>query len=468
MGALLRSGPFKIALAFAASLIVTTYLVLGAVYLNLYASNVLLVRSSLEDEIVRAQAAPVDHLRREFATRLTQDLRILDYVALYDKSGALVFGNVAPGTDVPRDGRLHLITTRSPQPDDPQVGKTLLIAAARPDGGAVVLGKSLVYAEQLQSAILRGSTLAIVPVILLALLLGLIVSLQASRRLAALRTAIDRVMQGELYVRLPARGRRGDIDALVRAINQMLDELVRLVHQIKSVGDNIAHDLRAPLAVMRARLERGLAGASGDRLRALTEEALLDLERAMTTVTALLRISELESGLRRSAFGEVDLVRICSEAFDLYEPLAESKGIALRLEPGAPLSVSGDGDLLREALVNLVDNAIKFTPPGGRVTIACAASDALIRVADTGPGVAAVERDKIDRRFYRSKSTGHLPGTGLGLSMATTIIELHGFGLRIGDNAPGAVFEIIAAPKARTVGGLTASQSTRKLANVDA
>ena len=224
----------------------------------------------------------------------------------------------------------------------------------------------------------------------------------------------------------------------------MLDEIFRLINQLKSVGDNIAHDLRTPLAIMRVRLERGL-NSSDEQLRKTAEQALSDLDRAITTVTALLRISEIEAGLRRSAFGPVDLAEVCREVYDLYEPMAEMKHIAFTLQADEKVPMTGDAELLREALANLVDNAIKFTPEGGVVQMS---ADALpegprVKVSDNGPGIKLADRDKIFRRFQRSSTAGSVPGHGLGLSMAATIAELHGLILRLEDNDPGASFEIL-------------------------
>jgi signal transduction histidine kinase len=281
-----------------------------------------------------------------------------------------------------------------------------------------------------------------VPTIFLALLAGALLSLRASRRLQAIRHAINRVIRGDLHERLPVHGRPDDIDEVVRAVNLMLDEIVRLMNQVKTVGDDIAHDLRTPLSVMRARLERGLASRREPELRATTQQALADLDRALTTVTALLRISEIESGLRRAAFRTVDLAEICREVFEFYEPVAEAKSIAMRIDAPQPVPVTGDADLLREALANLVDNAIKFTPQGGTVEIVAKADGSLVRVADNGPGVAPGESEKIFKRFYRCAEHGGIPGHGLGLSMAATIAELHGFALRLDENRPGAAFEM--------------------------
>ena len=293
---------------------------------------------------------------------------------------------------------------------------------------------------------LKSIALGIAPALLLALVVGTLFSLRGARRLRTINEQIRRVMQGDLDVRLPMHGSRDDLDNVAGGVNLMLDEIVRLLDQIKSVGDNIAHDLRTPLAVMRARLERGLESQSPGDLQSAAEQALLDLDRAMTTVTALLRISDIEYGRRTGSFAEVDLGDVCANAFDLFQPLAEAKSIAFTLEAPAPLPVAGDFDLLVEAVGNLVDNAIKFTPAGGSVKVVArmVGGQPTVRVCDSGPGVAPFERSSIFKRFYRSEQSRQTPGTGLGLSMAATIAQLHGFDLRVGDNDPGATFEMSA------------------------
>ena len=195
---------------------------------------------------------------------------------------------------------------------------------------------------------------------------------------------------------------------------------------------------------MHATLESGLAGDSDHDLRIAAKRALADLDHALTTVSALLRISEIEFGRRRSAFNRVDLAEVCTNVFELYQPLAEAKDISFTLEAAAPVVTVGDFDLLVEALANLVDNAIKFTPRGGSVTITTKTSSDgfIVRVSDNGPGIALFEREQIFKRFYRSQKYRHIPGTGLGLNMAATIADVHGFDLRIEDNQPGAAFVI--------------------------
>jgi len=264
---LIRSSALRIALAFALAVTTTTYAVFALVYVGFDSSNKALARGVLEDEVRGTLDSSTDRLKARLRLRLTQDIRHLDYVGLYDKAGRLVLGNVAPGLTVPRDGKAHLMHLPEPQPDESRSAEAIVVAAERPDGGTLILGRSLAAVDELANAMLHAFMAAIAPVIVLALLIGALVSARASRRLTNIQEAIQRVMGGELQVRLPARGTPDDIDELVRAVNSMLDEIVRLLNQLKSVGDNIAHDLRAPLAVMRARLERGLAGASERQLR---------------------------------------------------------------------------------------------------------------------------------------------------------------------------------------------------------
>lgn len=444
-----RSAAFRVAVVFALVVTASTSAVFGFVYWQVATSDITRLRTILVDEATKAAVEPTDQVERELARRLTGDLRQLEYVGLFDADGKHLYGNVAEMPPVPVDGTAHLIEVH--RLNGTQTEPVIFVAQRRPDSGVLLLGRSLYEIYALRRSVLQALAIGIVPTILLALLAGALLSLRASRRLQAIRHAIKCVMRGDLHERLPVHRTPDDIDEVVRAVNLMLDEIVRLMNQVKTVGDNIAHDLRTPLSIMRARLERGLASPSEKELRATTQDALADLDRALATMTALLRISEIESGLWRSAFASVDLAEVCREVFEFYEPLAEAKSITMRIDAPAPVPVTGDADLLREALANLVDNAIKFTPQGGKVEIVAQAEGPSIRIADNGPGVAPGERDKIFKRFYRSADHADIPGNGLGLSMAATIAELHGFALRLEDNEPGAAFEM--APPAKPSAG---------------
>jgi signal transduction histidine kinase len=438
----LRSRSFQVAAAFALAVTTTVLCVFAVVFWEVTAANLIQIKKLLEDESRDAVESSTDQIREQLALRLTRDLRRLDFVGLYDAKGSLLYGNYNQGIPVPVDGRSHQ-TSVSLQDGSGGVEDAVFVARRRADGGVLMLGRSLVGVYRLRVATRSAFMLAVIPVVLIAVLGGIAVALRASRRLYAIQQAINRVMLGEVQARLPADKGGDDVGRLTRAVNQMLDEVGRLIGQLKSVGDNIAHDLRAPLAATKGRLERGLEMGTDADVRQAATEAVSDLDRALKAVAALLRISELESGLRRSSFETVDLVALCLELMDFFEPLADAKSIRLTMQAPPSLNVAGDRALLQEVFLNLVDNALKFTPRGGTVELQVGSEGTLFRVSDNGPGIPPREREHIFKRFYRISGPIKHQGSGLGLSIASTIAELHGFSLRVANTQkPGATFEL--------------------------
>ncbi len=442
---LFKSATFRLAVLFALAVTASTSIVFVFIYWQVAAFDVKRLDTRLVEEVAKAVNDPEDRVRREIELRLTGDLRRLDYAAFFDKGGKLISGNVSALPEgLLIDGAAHSMEVLPLREKGAGTEPAVLVAGRRPDGGVVLLGRSLYEVYALRQLVVDALLAGIAPTIILALITGAIFSLRSARRLKAINQTITQIMQGNLDERLPTRGKMDDLEYVASAVNLMLDEIVRLLGQIKSVGDNIAHDLRTPLAVMRAQLERGLAGKSEQDVRVAAKRAMVELDHAMTTVTALLRISEIEFGRRRGGFTDLDLDDVCMNAFELYAPLAEAKSITFTMEAPTPLPFVGDFDLLVEAVANLIDNAIKFTPRGGAVKVEAKMVGArpVIRISDTGPGVPPAERAEIFKRFYRSEKCRHIPGTGLGLSMASTIANLHGLDLRVEDSNPGAVFEL--------------------------
>jgi signal transduction histidine kinase len=213
------------------------------------------------------------------------------------------------------------------------------------------------------------------------------------------------------------------------------------------VGNEIAHDLRTPLTRVRLALERGRANARTlEELQAFTDRAIGGVDQSLTIITRLLRIAAIEYDSRLSGFENVALADLVSEVGDLYEPIAEDRHITLRVVTGDDAAVRGDRDLLLEAVANLVDNAVKFSPAGGHVELALVRgnNECIIRVSDTGPGIQENERESVTRRFYRSDKSRTTLGFGLGLSLVSAIVKLHGFRLTI-TTGPGCVAEIACA-----------------------
>jgi signal transduction histidine kinase len=443
-----RSSAVRVALAFVFAMIVATTAVFGLVYLQIRDADEKRNRLILEDEAAKSVNHSVDELRTAFEARLTHDLRRLDYTALFGEDRKVMFGNISELPSIPVDGRSHYAASRVPGGDD-RLEPAIFVARTRPDGSILLLGRSLLETLAFRQIVQNALAAALAPMLLLALAIGSFFARRASRRLTTIHDTIARIMKGDTHLRLPVRSRHDTIDKISEDVNLMLDEIMRLLVQIKGVSDNIAHDLRSPLAVVHAQLERGLESADDEQLRGVVKQALTYIDKAMLTVAALLRLAEVEYGPKSSKFRLIDLSAICTDLFEFFEPLATSKSIKMTLETQSPVQILGDGDLLREAVSNLIGNAIKFTPENGTVSVSVTQEDGrpVVRVRDNGIGVEPGERDKIFQRFYRTASGHRVPGSGLGLSIAAAIANLHDFDLRFDDNHPGAVFELVGRRK---------------------
>jgi signal transduction histidine kinase len=436
---------FRLALAFVFAIAVAMTAAFAFIYWQVYRSDIARAGAILVDEAAKAQGDSEVDLRRALELRLTRDIRRLDYVAVFDPKGAMLFGNVPGMPLIPIDGRAHVVQEQ-PLPDSSGNREPAIFVARRLAGGGVLLlGRSLLETYDLQKMLLRALAIALLPTILVILAIGAFFARRASQRFERVHDAIARFMNGELDSRLPVANEGGDIGKVSGAVNLMLDEIARLLDQLKNVGDNIAHDLRTPLAVARAKIERALDNESRiEQLREALEAALSQIEKASATISAILRISAVEHEARGTQFKDFDLASVCTQLLDFYEPLAESKGLTMVVDAAKPVPIRGDQDLMREAVSNLVDNAIKFTPAGGAVRIEARTVNGrpFLRVSDTGVGVPPQERTRIFDRFFRGERSGKSPGHGLGLSIAETIANLHGLKLTVEDNNPGARFEL--------------------------
>ena len=287
--------------------------------------------------------------------------------------------------------------------------------------------------------------------VLLGLTGAAIAGADAIRRIEGVTRAIQRIVRGDLSGRLPTRGDSGDLDRLAQEINFMLAEIERLMLEVKGVCDNVAHDLRTPLTRLLAGLERARRSAgSAEDYAAAVDEGIEEIRGLLKTFAAVLRIAEVESGARRAGFAYLDLSEIGADVVEFYAPIAEQKGVALSQAGDAAVVMRGDPSLLFEAIGNLVDNALKFTPPGGRVELRTFANDGGrgIEVSDSGPGIPADQREAVLRRFYRTEQSRHTPGSGLGLALVAGVAGLHDMAIAITDANPGCRVALIGAPAA--------------------
>ena len=412
----------------------------------------------MQDELAQVLRHEARYVARDPAkaavrieTWVSEDLHSVHFAGLFGVDGRRLAGNLeARPADLPLDGEVHRIGTQVAI-----AGRRLheeLWSAARSldDGTVVVVAHDTDEIDRAKATVIRALGLALVPTLAFSILGGVLLAGRARRRLAATEAAVARVMRGDLRQRLPV-GQAGDeFDRLARNVNGMLDEIERLVEEVRGVGDAVAHDLRTPLTRLRLRLERGRQQARDiGELRQAVDQGLAWIDQTLEMVTAVLRIGEIEHGRRCAAFGRVDLRLVVSEAVELFEPLAEEKGVALALDiDDAVPPVAGDRSLIFEAVSNLLDNAVKFTPASGRVGVAVLRRDggAVIVVEDTGAGIPVAERDQVFRRFYRMERARHTQGNGLGLGLVAAIAKLHGFSLTLTERPGGGCRFAVSCP----------------------
>ncbi len=443
---LFGTATFRLALGSSALLAGVALLQFSLIYWRTTQYEVLRADRLLDREAaLMASQDPAD-LREQMRLWATNDLRLLITAAgLFDADRRPIAGNLVEWPEaLPVDGAIREITVH---PLDQGVRTIRAEALPVPGGRVLVIGRGLRDLQQIRSITLDAIETTLIPALLFSLLAGAWLSRRNLVRVGRMQLAIDRIMEGGLHARLPV-GRGGDEMArLAASVNRMLERLERLLDEIKGVGDDIAHDLRTPLSRVRAGLERAVLHPVPEQgLRAAINRAVADLDQCFAVITALLRIGEIEHGRRQEAFAVVGLRELAAEVVELYEPLAEAAGNRLLLDPGPAASPRGDRDLLVELLANLVDNAIKFTPAGGSIWVAVLLRDGtpVLRVADTGIGIAPSERDAVLGRFYRSDKSRHVGGSGLGLSLCSAIARLHGARVVVGGaEGDGAVFEIL-------------------------
>ena len=270
------------------------------------------------------------------------------------------------------------------------------------------------------------------------LLGGTVMSRNMLRRVEQVNRTAERVVAGNLSHRVPRRGTNDEFDQLASNLNGMLDQIERLMTAMREVTDNIAHDLKTPLARLRARLELALLGsadaaAQDEAVRAAIDEA----DRLLATFNALLSIAEAEAGAGRFAGQRIDLCEVARAVVELYEPVAEEKGFGLRLAGGTGVMIRGDRHLLSQALANLVDNAVKYG--AGPITISIGRQNGrtAIEVADRGPGIPEADRESVFDRFVRLEPSRSTPGNGLGLSLVRAVARRHEANVSLADNRPG-------------------------------
>ncbi len=381
-----------------------------------------------------------DELVKEFDERVKNAPSPGSYFLVADRQGNKLAGNLS--AIAPVVGWQKLPGTVAGKPDHERAheiwgeGKLLsngLFIFVGQDAFRVNVAENTLIMSYLWSGVLAG---------LAALLAGIVLSRGFLHRIDAINQTSIAIMQGNLKKRIPTRGTSDEVDRLSGNLNRLFDNNQALLDSLRQVTVNIAHDLRTPLSRLRNKLEDArqqprIPAKLGEQL----DGAIAESDQLLATFSALLRIAQIESGSRKKAFAPVSLSELAERVFAIYQAVAEDEGRKLLADIKPGISCLGDGELLLQLCVNLVENAIRHTPKGAEITLRVSAP-AKLEVADDGPGIPPDQREKVLERFYRLDQSRTTPGSGLGLALVSAIATLHDTRVELADNSPGLIARV--------------------------
>ena len=468
-GKLLRTTTFKLTLVY-----LTVFVLFAAFLLGYFAWN---TRRLITEQITQTVDAEITGLAEQYRQGGIRRLVLIvdsrsrrpgsSLYLVTTPAGEGLAGNVgslATGV-LERPGWSETVYRRLDDPDGGAEHHALVRVFQLPGGFRLLVGRDLEERERLRDIVLAAGRWSVAIVIVLGAAGGLFVTRRVLKRVDAMTETTRKIMEGDLTGRLPIAGTGDELDRLADNLNVMLERIEALMHGLKEVSDNIAHDLKTPLTRLRNRCEEALRLAEDEsQYRAALESTIEESEALIRTFNALLMIARAESGQARDDMTEFDAAEIARGVGELYEPLADEKGIQLKVEAPAAAPVHGNRELVSQALANLVDNAIKYGAPdrgrvngvGAEIVVKAAGQGEriLLTVADGGRGIPEADRGRAVERFVRLEQSRSQPGSGLGLSLASAVARLHGGELRLEDNHPG-LKTVISLPRAGAVPATT-------------
>ena len=386
----------------------------------------------------RGSAALATHINSLLGDGIDSDTEVYTLVG---SDGHVVAGNLAVTGDItsPTHGISEHRVVRAGRASTSRLRVTRL-----DDGSTLIVGRDMQDQHELQQLI-RGAILSGAIVTLLMAVVGaLLFRRQLERRIGTIREIAVHIERGDLAQRVPISAQQDEFARLSRDINAMLDRIHALMEGVRHVSNTIAHNIRTPLSRVLARLYTAQNAANpAQALPEAVGAVIAEIQDLNVVFDKLLRIAEVEAGARRQTFGAVSLNAVAVNALELYDAVAEAKGLTLTHTLDVQPVVTGDGDLLANAVANLIDNAVKYTPSGGTIHVdtRCEGASVTLSVRDNGRGIPAEERTRVGARFYRLDRT--LPGWGLGLAIVLAIARLHGGNLQLEDAGPGLIARLV-------------------------
>lgn len=459
---LLSTTTFRLALVYLALFLASASALLAYLYWNTAGflarqteTTILAETSALVSQYDEGGRAALVHGVITKARDPRQNLYLLE-----DQNGEALGGNLTswPLMASDTDGWLSFVYPRRTVEGEVEIHEAVAVMTRLPEGMSLLVGQDIEERRQLEAQITNALGWAVGAMIVLGILGGAIISRNLVSRIDDINRTAKDIMGGELSRRIPVTGAGDEIDQLAENLNDMLDQIERLMLGMRQVTDNIAHDLRSPLNRLRNRLEVTLMKpATQEEYAQALEKSIHEADELLGTFNALLLIARAEAGAARDGMDWVDLSALAQDAAELYEPVAEEAGLRLDLaiEPG--IRYHGHRELLAQAIANLLDNAIKHAAHPGdrgegviRLSVQSRGSrGAEVSVSDHGPGIAPEDRERVLSRFVRLEQSRNTPGSGLGLSLVSAVTRLHGGALRLEDNEPGLRVVIGLARRAR-------------------
>lgn len=441
-----RSTSFRFLAWYAAIFGISVAMLFAVVYWIMLAALDRQISDSVEREM--QVLSDLYHSRDAESVVRAIQLRIVDlrpprrYYLLQNATGERIAGNLPQMN--PLEGEVTLPVSllfpgRRGKPDDPLDAYPVMAQGRHlENGGFLMVGENQFRAVKAREAIVRAFSWGIAITVLLAAAGGITLGGGFLRRIDEINRTSRSIMAGDLSQRVPSRGGGTEMDQLANNLNAMLDRIQMLMESVKRVSDDIAHDLRTPLSRLRHQLEtaRNKMVPGED---AVIEQSIHELDSILETFSALLRIAQIETGARKSAFSCVDLAHIVTSVTEVYAPVAEDRGQVLKTVTEHSPKIDGDRELLTQLVANLLENPIRHCPDGVTITVGLREENGavILDVADNGLGIPESEREKVFRRFYRLEASRTTPGSGLGLSIVKAIAELHDARIEAADNQPG-------------------------------
>lgn len=440
---LLKTTTFRFALLYTAVFACSVGALFAFVFINTSIFAERQIEAAIQAEVQGFQETyrreGLSGLRGAINRRIDPNIRTDGVYLLVDAMGRRVAGNLtAWPRDTEADDLWINFSILEMQSAEASTADVRALQFRLPGGYELLVGRDIRVARDFRQQLLRSLNIGLGLTVAIGVVGGILFSRSIMRRVERITQICRRIMRGDLSQRMDGAGQDDELSRLSESINEMLDQIERLMNGLREVSDNVAHDLRTPLNRLRSHLETALQEADESPEKDRLEAAIAEADGLLATFAALLRIARAEASLSQS-FKKIDLGTVAEDVVDLYQPLAEEKAIQFEASIDHKAQAWADANLVAQALANLTDNAIKFTPQNGKVTIVVAIENgqSTFTVTDTGPGIPPEYHEKVFGRLFRLDDSRNTPGSGLGLSLVGAVARSHAIQVKLTDNEPG-------------------------------